>query len=91
MANLHPRTLAAIAEGPHKTHLIGEMHRVEETYAQFARRIALIEQEECANDVPANWCDPLLTGKDAPNYDNCQHIEWLLNKLRDAIRRRGKP
>lgn len=35
--------------------------------------------------VPDSWLDELLTGKGAPKYDNCQHIEWLLNGIRKRI------
>ena len=38
--------------------------------------------------VPSNWCDPLLTGKNAvigqPPYD-CQDIERLLNAVRERL------
>ena len=37
---------------------------------------------------PSNWCDPLLTGKNAvighPPYD-CQDIERLLNAVRERL------
>lgn len=38
--------------------------------------------------IPSNWCDPLLTGRDAvigkSPYD-CQDIEKLLNGIRERI------
>ena len=40
-------------------------------------------------EIPTNWCDPLLTGPRAvigsPPYD-CRDIERLLNAVREQIR-----
>lgn len=43
--------------------------------------------EECAKAVPTNWCDPLLTGPDAPKgpLDN-RGVERLLRGVQDRIR-----
>lgn len=45
------------------------------------------ERERCAKLVPMNWCDPLLTGKDAPKHplDN-RGVEALLRGIQDRIR-----
>jgi hypothetical protein len=45
------------------------------------------ERERCANLVPTNWCDALLTGKDAPKHplDN-RGVEALLRGIQDRIR-----
>jgi hypothetical protein len=45
------------------------------------------ERERCANLVPMNWCDPLLTGDDAPKgpLDN-RGVEKLLRGIQDRIR-----
>ncbi len=45
------------------------------------------ERERCANLVPTNWCDPLLTGKDAPSVPlDCPGVERLLRGIQDRIR-----
>ena len=40
-------------------------------------------------EIPSNWCDPLLTGKNAvigePPYD-CTDIEQILIAIRDRIK-----
>lgn len=47
--------------------------------------------ESIADAVPTNWCDPLLTGKNAaignPPYD-CQDIERLLRGIKERIQKR---
>lgn len=45
------------------------------------------ERERCAKLVPTNWCDELLTGKDAPKgpLDN-RGVEQLLRGIQDRIR-----
>lgn len=45
------------------------------------------ERERCAKLVPTNWCDPLLTGPDAPKgpLDN-RGVEALLQGIQDRIR-----
>jgi hypothetical protein len=61
----------------------------EEPMIAFASRIESLVREECANKVPSNWLDPLLTGPNSigePPY-NCQHIEQLLNGIAAAIRK----
>jgi hypothetical protein len=45
------------------------------------------ERERCAKLVPTNWCDPLLTGKDAARPPlNERGVEALLLGIRDRIR-----
>ena len=45
------------------------------------------ERERCARLVPTNWCDPLLTGKDAPKPPlDHRGIEALLRGIQDRIR-----
>ena len=51
------------------------------------------ERKRCADMVPTNWLDPLLTGDDAalPKVGakiNGRHIEALLFGIRDRIRAR---
>jgi hypothetical protein len=43
--------------------------------------------EECAKCIPTNWCDPLLTGTEAPKgpFDN-RDLERLLRGIQDRIR-----
>lgn len=54
---------------------------------------ASAEREECANCVPTNWLDDLLSGPDAvigkpPYFSN--HIERLLRAVKERIRQRGE-
>lgn len=43
--------------------------------------------EECANQVPSNWLDPLLTGTDAPRPPlNEPSVERLLRGVAARIR-----
>lgn len=43
--------------------------------------------EECARLVPTNWCDPLLTGPEAPKGPlNNRDVERLLRGIQDRIR-----
>lgn len=45
------------------------------------------ERERCAKLVPTNWCDNLLSGKDAPKLPMDGHgVETLLRGIRDRIR-----
>ena len=89
--NLHPSTLAAIAEGPQLVKEVplydGSNVRIYETPEAFARRIALIameeEREECAK-----VCE------EAAEYhrrfaDSVSQLLCVSNA--SAIRRRGKP
>ena len=46
------------------------------------------ERERCANLVPTNWCDPLLTGDGAARPPlNERDIEALLRGIQDRIRK----
>jgi hypothetical protein len=48
------------------------------------------ERERCAKLVPTNWCDPLLTGPDAPKTPlDCRGVEQLLRGIQDRIRANG--
>lgn len=54
---------------------------------------ASAEREQCANCVPTNWLDDLLSGPDAvigkpPYYSD--HIEQLLRAVKERIRQRGE-
>jgi hypothetical protein len=51
------------------------------------RRIRAEIIEDCAKCVPTNWCDSLLTGRDAPKppLDN-RAVEQLLRGIQDRIR-----
>lgn len=43
--------------------------------------------EECANCVPRNWCDELLTGPKAPKGPlDSRDVERLLGGIQDRIR-----
>lgn len=43
--------------------------------------------DECASCVPTNWCDSLLTGKDAPRPPlDGRGVEQLLRGIQDRIR-----
>jgi hypothetical protein len=43
--------------------------------------------EECANCVPRNWCDELLTGPKAPKGPlDSRDVERLLCGIQDRIR-----
>lgn len=45
------------------------------------------ERERCANLVPTNWCDPLLTGPDAVRLPlDCPGVEKLLIGIQKRIR-----
>lgn len=45
------------------------------------------ERERCAKLVPTNWCDSLLTGKDAPELPlGGREVEALLRGIQDRIR-----
>lgn len=46
------------------------------------------ERERCANMVPMNWCDPLLTGPKAVKLPvgHARAVEALLRGIRDRIR-----
>lgn len=44
------------------------------------------ERERCAKLIPTNWCDPLLTGKDAPKEFDCPSVEKLLRGIQARIR-----
>lgn len=41
---------------------------------------------DCANQIPTNWCDPILTGPDAviKNAD-CQQVDALLLAVKKRI------
>jgi hypothetical protein len=58
------------------------------TDLKAAREAAtLAERERCAKLVPMNWCDSLLTGKDAPNLPlDARGVEALLRGIQDRIR-----
>jgi hypothetical protein len=48
------------------------------------------ERRRCANLVPTNWLDPLLTGKDAPKLPlGGREVEALLRGIQDRIRNGG--
>jgi hypothetical protein len=48
------------------------------------------ERERCAELVPTNWCDSLLTGKDAPKLPlGGREVEALLRGIQDRIRKGG--
>ena len=47
---------------------------------------ALAMRERAAKEVPTNWCDPMLTGKGAPNDLHCPSVEYVLNEILKAIR-----
>ena len=57
---------------------------------QIERDIAVAvaaERERCAKLVPTNWCDPLLTGPDAPKHPlDSRGVEDLLRGIQDRIR-----
>jgi len=74
VSDLHPKTLAALEAGPLKYE--GNQFGPE-TPHDFARRIALIEQEECEKDILAKMT---LCEREIAAY-----------KKAEAIRRRGKP
>ena len=56
-------------------------------FEQLAGAIEAQAVERCANEVPTNWLDPLLTGPKAviKGLDNRQ-IEALLRGIQDRIR-----
>lgn len=58
--------------------------------AEAVQEAVATERERCAKLVPTNWCDPLLTGKDAPKHplDN-RGVEALLRGVQDRIRGHG--
>lgn len=46
------------------------------------------ERARCANLVPTNWCDPLLTGPEAAKLPLNEHgVEKLLRGIQDRIRK----
>lgn len=60
---------------------------------KFARAIEAETIAKCAKQVPTNWTDSLLTGKDGikgPPYD-CREIEKLLRGTQDRIRALSSP
>jgi hypothetical protein len=63
--------------------------RMRSAVAKKVRRVDVRETtiKECANCVPTNWCDVLLTGPDAPRppLDN-RGVEQLLRGVQDRIR-----
>lgn len=51
------------------------------------REAVAAERERCAKCVPTNWCDSLLTGRDAPKPPLGERsIEALLRGIQDRIR-----
>lgn len=42
--------------------------------------------EECANAIPTNWCDPLLTGPNKVGELPARETEALLRGIQDRIR-----
>jgi len=66
--------------------------RSDETkYAEITKAVA-VERERCAKLVPTNWCDPLLTGKDAARPPLSERgIEALLCGVQDRIRAAPAP
>lgn len=42
--------------------------------------------EECANCVPKNWCDPLLSGPNKVGDMPARETEALLRGIQDRIR-----
>lgn len=55
-------------------------------------RQILLERERCAQLIPTNWCDPLLTGdsvKRPPLGE--REIEALLRGIQDRIRNPKQP
>lgn len=79
MADLHPEVLALIEAGPQQV-AIGKDGIGVESYAMFARRVALRAVELDREDVDAILC--ALITKD--------ELARMKDRL-EAIRRRGKP
>ena len=73
----------------------GKPDALERAVARTSRRAAIesavaAERERCAKLVPTNWCDPLLTGPDAPKTPlDCRGVEQLLRGIQDRIRAGG--
>lgn len=82
MPNLHPKTIAALEAGPQNIfrEWEGQKFRDVENWHEFARRIALIEQEAEREDTETILA-ALITENELA----------LLKERLDAIRRRGKP
>ncbi len=47
-------------------------------------------ERELVDIFPTNWCDPLLTGKDAPNLKTCPGVELFVNTLKQQLIERLK-
>lgn len=58
---------------------------------RFAELVAEDERKACAECVPTNWCDPMLTGPDAVagKIADCRPIEALLYATRARIMARS--
>ena len=89
MADLHPEVLALIEAGPQQV-AIGKDGIGVESYAMFARRIALrqqeLEREECANECAAEF-----VGNDGETLgDEDEAYNQAIRDCISAIRRRGE-
>lgn len=64
----------------------------------LARQVKALEAElehakSAINEIPTNWCDPLLTGKNAalknkPGAYDCKDIERLLLAIKENMERK---
>ena len=82
--SLHPEILALIEAGPQQV-AIGKDGIGVESYAMFARRIALRQQELEREAMRAAFIDVLV------ETDATWSVGEARNVAEEAIRRRGKP
>jgi len=58
---------------------------------RFGKAVAEAERQACADCVPSNWCDPMLTGPDAVigKVADCRPIEAVLRATKARIMERS--
>ena len=63
-----------------------------EELSAFASKVRESEREACADLIPTNWLDPILSGKGAIKLPaGCPEIETLLREIGRRIRSRTSP
>ena len=94
MADLHTRTLAAIAYGQLESAPYADGQSDIESIEEFARRVAIIEQEEAVR-IEREWlvnrCGQLSAFHRAGEDEDREEIAYALDLLGKEIAGRGKP
>jgi len=80
-----------VAQAAYKAGELDGRKQVKAVAENEAKLATLVEREACEACVPTNWCDPILTGKDAVigKTTNCRDIEAVLLAVRARIRMRS--